>query len=76
MKQTIINKIMSNKRFEEVISVRERLSEKYGEITVAGGCLVDCYFDKDFYDIDMFISFIAHYFIYYSLFHINTLQLI
>lgn len=57
MKQTIINKIMSNKRFEEVVSVRERLSEKYGEITVAGGCLADCYFDKDFYDIDMFISY-------------------
>lgn len=57
MKQTIINKIMSNERFAEVVSVRERLSEKYGEITVAGGCLVDCYFDKDFYDIDMFISY-------------------
>lgn len=54
---TILNKIMNNKRYAEVVSVRERLSEKYGEITVAGGCLVDCYFDKDFYDIDMFISY-------------------
>jgi hypothetical protein len=57
MKQTILNKIMSNKRFEEVVSVRERLSEKYGEIIVVGGCLADCYFDKDFYDIDMIISY-------------------
>ena len=57
MKQTILNKIQSNERYNEVVSVRERLSEKYGQITVAGGCLVDCYYDKDFYDIDMFISY-------------------
>ena len=35
-KTTIINKIMNNERFAEVVSVRERLSEKYGQITVTG----------------------------------------
>ena len=57
MKTTILNKIINNERFAKVVSTRERLSEKYGPITVAGGCLVDCYFDKEFYDIDMFIQY-------------------
>ena len=32
------------------------LSNKYGNIVIAGGSLADCYFDKDFYDVDVFIS--------------------
>ena len=57
MKTTILNAIKSNERYAKVVSTRERLSEKYGQITVAGGCLVDCFYNKDFYDIDMFISY-------------------
>ena len=47
---TIINKIRTNERFAKVQRAHEVLSAKYGEVIIAGGCLVDCYFDKDFYD--------------------------
>lgn len=57
MKQTILNKIMNSERYEAVKEVYEILVEKYGNITVAGGCLVDSYYNKPFYDIDCFISY-------------------
>ena len=33
------------------------LVSRYGNVTVGGGCLVDSYYGKDFYDIDCFISY-------------------
>ena len=58
MKTTIeiLKQIRNNKRFAKVQRAHKVLSEKYGNVIVAGGCLVDCYFDKDFYDIDCFIT--------------------
>ena len=58
MKTTIeiLKQIRNNKRFAKVQRAHKALSEKYGNVIVAGGCLVDCYFDKDFYDIDCFIT--------------------
>ena len=62
MKNTSINakeimrKIRNNKRFEQIVETVKAMSDKYGPITAAGGSLVDCYFNKDFYDIDLFIS--------------------
>ena len=52
----IMRKIRSNKRFAKIIETVKVMSDKYGPITAAGGSLVDCYFNKDFYDIDLFIS--------------------
>lgn len=52
----IMKKIRDNKRFEKIMNTVEIMSNKYGPITAAGGSMVDCYFDKDFYDIDLFIS--------------------
>ena len=52
----IINTIRNNERFSKIVRVHEVLSAKYGNITIAGGSLVDCYFDKDFYDVDCFIT--------------------
>ena len=52
----IMNQIRTNKRFTQVQRAHEILSAKYGKVIVAGGCLVDCFFDKDFYDIDCFIT--------------------
>ena len=52
----IMRKIRNNKRFNKIIETVEVMSNKYGPITAAGGSMVDCYFDKDFYDIDLFIS--------------------
>lgn len=52
----IMRKIRNNKRFEKIIETVKVMSDKYGPITAAGGSLVDCYFNKDFYDIDLFIS--------------------
>ena len=52
----IMRKIRKNKRFEKVRKTVEVMSAKYGPITAAGGSLADCYFDKEFYDIDLFIS--------------------
>lgn len=53
---TIMNQIRTNERFAKVQRAHEVLSAKYGDVVIAGGCLVDCYFDKDFYDIDCFIT--------------------
>ena len=53
---TIMNKIRENERFTKVQRAHEVLSAKYGDVVVAGGCLVDCFFDKPFYDIDCFIT--------------------
>ena len=53
---TIMNQIRRNERFAKVQRAHEILSAKYGDVVVAGGCLVDCFFDKDFYDIDCFIT--------------------
>lgn len=53
---TIMNQIRTNERFTKVKRAHEVLSTKYGDVVIAGGCLVDCYFDKDFYDIDCFIT--------------------
>ena len=52
----IMRKIRNNKRFAKIIETVKVMSDKYGPITAAGGSLVDCYFNKDFYDIDLFIS--------------------
>lgn len=52
----IMRKIRNNERFEKIIETVKVMSDKYGPITAAGGSLVDCYFNKDFYDIDLFIS--------------------
>ena len=52
----IMKKIRNNERFEKIIETVKVMSDKYGPITAAGGSLVDCYFNKDFYDIDLFIS--------------------
>lgn len=52
----IMRKIRNNKRFKKIIETVKVMSDKYGPITAAGGSLVDCYFNKDFYDIDLFIS--------------------
>lgn len=56
-KTTILNQIQSNERYAEVQAVYEILRNKYGEITIGGGCLVDCFYNKNFYDIDCFISY-------------------
>ena len=52
----IIRKIRNNKRFSKIVETVKAMSDKYGPITAAGGSLADCYFNKDFYDIDLFIS--------------------
>lgn len=56
MYKQILNQIRDNKRFDKIIRLHEVLSNKYGNIVIAGGSLADCYFDKDFYDVDVFIS--------------------
>ena len=48
----IMRKIRNNERFAKIIETVKVMSDKYGPITAAGGSLVDCYFNKDFYDID------------------------
>ncbi len=53
---TIMNQIRANERFAKVQRAHEVLSSKYGEVVIAGGCLVDCYYNKPFYDIDCFIT--------------------
>ena len=52
----IMKKIRGNERFSKIVETVKVMSDKYGTITAAGGSLVDCYFNKDFYDIDLFIS--------------------
>lgn len=56
MYKQILNQIRDNKRFDKIIRLHEILSAKYGNVVIAGGSLVDCYYDKDFYDVDAFIS--------------------
>ncbi len=56
MKTTIMEIIKSNERYNVIPELYEILSDKYGKLTIAGGCLIDCYFDKDFYDVDCFIN--------------------
>jgi hypothetical protein len=51
-----MNQIRTNERFAKVQRAHKVLSAKYGDVVIAGGCLVDCYFNKDFYDIDCFIT--------------------
>ena len=50
-----MKQIRDNERFDKIIRLHEVLSNKYGNIVIAGGSLADCYFDKDFY-----ISYIAN----------------
>ena len=52
----ILKQIRTNERFAKVQRAHEVLSAKYGDVVIAGGCLVDCYFNKAFYDIDCFIT--------------------
>ena len=52
----ILKQIRTNERFAKVQRAHEVLSAKYGDVVIAGGCLVDCYFNKSFYDIDCFIT--------------------
>ena len=52
----IMKRIRGNKRFNKIVRTVKAMSDKYGIITAAGGSMVDCYFDKPFYDIDLFIS--------------------
>ena len=44
---------IENAKIKKVV---EAMSNKYGCIVAAGGSLVDCYYDKEFYDIDLFID--------------------
>lgn len=52
----IMRKIRKSERFNKIVETVEAMSSKYGQITAAGGSMVDCYFNKPFYDIDLFIS--------------------
>lgn len=56
MKKQILKQIRENERFAKIERTVEEMSKKYGPITAAGGSLADCYFNLDFYDIDLFIS--------------------
>ena len=56
MYKQILNQIKANERFDKIVKIHKVLSAKYGNVVIAGGSLVDCYFDKDFYDVDVFIS--------------------
>lgn len=56
MKQTIISTITNSPRFNKIERIVRLASKKYGKIIAAGGSLVDCWFDKDFYDVDLFVS--------------------
>ena len=56
MKNTIISTIKNNERFTKIQHIVKAMSNKYGKVIAAGGSLVDCWFDKDFYDVDLFIS--------------------
>ena len=56
-KTTILNQIRNNKRFEQIEKIYKILVSKYGPVTIAGGCLVDAYYDMDSYDIDCFINY-------------------
>lgn len=56
MYKQILNQIKANKRFDKIVKIHKVLSAKYGNVIIAGGSLVDCYFDKDFYDVDAFIN--------------------
>ncbi len=56
MYKQILNQIRANKRFDKIVKLHKVLSAKYGNIVIAGGSLADCYFDKDFYDVDIFIN--------------------
>ena len=56
MKKQILKQIRESERFTKIKRTVEEMSKKYGPITAAGGSLADCYFNLDFYDIDLFIS--------------------
>ena len=56
MKTTIMNTIKANERFANIPKLYKTLSDKYGKLRIAGGALIDCYFNKDFYDVDCFIN--------------------
>lgn len=50
--------IKANERLRDVLNVYEYITSKYGDnIVIAGGALVDLYYDKPFYDIDCFIYY-------------------
>lgn len=56
MKKSIMQIIKSNEKYSKVTEIYDILAEKYGhKIVVGGGCLVDCFYDKEFYDVDSFI---------------------
>ena len=52
----ILNTIKSNERFSKIIRLHKILSNKFGPVVIGGGSLVDCFYDRDFYDVDIFIS--------------------
>lgn len=56
MKTTIMQIIKSNERYNVIPKLYEILSDKYGKLTIAGGALIDCFYDKPFYDVDCFIN--------------------
>ena len=52
----ILNTIKSNERFGKILRTYKTLEKHYGKIVIAGGSMVDCFYDRDFYDIDIFIN--------------------
>ena len=48
MSKKIMKQIRDNERFDKIIRLHEVLSNKYGNIVIAGGSLADCYFDKQY----------------------------
>lgn len=52
----ILNTIKSNERFNKIARLHKILTKHYGPIVIAGGSMVDCFYDRDFYDVDIFIN--------------------
>ena len=52
----ILNTIKSNERFNKIVRLHKILTKHYGPIVIAGGSMVDCFYDRDFYDVDIFIN--------------------
>lgn len=54
--KTIERTIKTNERYNDVLRAYQYVTEKYGVNTViAGGAIIDCFYNKEFFDIDCFI---------------------
>lgn len=53
----LMNGFYNNKNTELIVKAYEELKERYGNIYIAGGSIVDCLYNKEFYDIDCFIYY-------------------